>query len=405
MPSFAFSDPLTAMDPFTAARTLLADGHWIARTPSGYVVFRWEDCDRLNRDPRFKTPPGLGLYAQGITAGRGFEWASQTVPSLDPDTHKRVRRLANPAFTRGRLENLRPYARHLIEEITSPIVGNGRAEVSEICRSYSVRMICHLLQWPDEDWRKIDEWADAANQLIGPAIPDQRLAWIEQNLAAMRAYTLANLAKLRGREGDDLGSVIMTTAEEGDQLSEVEMVALFESLLAAGSDTTKAALTNALYLFAKHPQQWSELARDQSLVPSAVEEVLRYGPITFSTSRQARHDLVYRDSLIQEGTLLLLTQGSANFDNEAYDDPYSFDIHRYVDKRKTPRPPHLTFGYGTHVCIGQHLARLELQEALTVLAPSLRNLRIDDADPRGAEWGAFVGPHSPTWLPLAWDSR
>jgi len=86
------------------------------------------------------------------------------------------------------------------------------------------------------------------------------------------------------------------------------------------------------------PEQWRELAQNHSLVPSAVDELLRYRPITFSTSRQARHDVVYRDTLIAEGTLLLLTQGSANFDSAAYDAPYSFDIHRYVDGRRTPRP-------------------------------------------------------------------
>jgi cytochrome P450 len=403
MPSFDFSDPATARDPFTAARTLLEEGHWIAQTPTGYVVLTWEDCDNLNRDPRFRTPPGLGLYAQGITSGRGFEWASQTVPSLDPVTHKRVRRLTNPGFSRARLEDRRAHARGLIEDIITPVAGKGRAEASEICRSYSVRMICNLLQWPDEDWQKIDRWADAANQLIGPAITDDRLAWIEENLAEMRAYTLSNLKRLRGREGVDLGSVIMATAEAGDQLSESEMVALFESLLAAGADTTKAALTNALYLFARHPDQWQELADDQSLVPSAVDELLRYRPVTFSTSRQARLDLVYRDARISEGTLLLLTQGSANFDAEAYDDPHRFDIHRYVDGRRTPRPPHLTFGYGVHVCIGQHLARLELQEALRVLPAVLKKLRIDGTDSRGVEWGPFLGPHAPTWLPLAWD--
>jgi cytochrome P450 len=403
MPCFDFSDPATARDPFTAARTLLGAGHWIARTPSGYVVLTWQDCDNLNRDPRFRTPPGLGLSAQGITSGRGFEWASQTVPSLDPATHKRVRRLTNPAFSRARLEDRRAHAHGLMEDIITPVAGRGRAEAAQICRSYSVRMICNLLQWPDEDWQKIDRWADAANQLIGPAISDGRLAWIEDNLAEMRAYTLSNLKRLRGREGGDLGSLIMATAERGDQLNETEMVALFESLLAAGADTTKAALTTALYLFARHPDQWQELADDRSLVPSAVDELLRYRPITFSASRQALLDLLYRDARISEGTLLLLTQGSANFDAGAYDDPHSFDIHRYVDGRRTPRPPHLTFGYGIHVCLGQHLARLELQEALTVLPPGLKNLRIDGTDSRGVEWGPFLGPHSPTWLPLAWD--
>lgn len=403
MPGWDFTDSEIAADPFTAARTLLAEGHWIARAPNGYILLRWEDCDRISRDSRFRTPPALGLAAQGITDGIGFEWASRTVPGVDEDDHKRIRRLANPAFARGSLENMRPYARNLLEQIFAPLASNDRAEVSELSLSYSVRMICHLLHWPDEDWQRINDWADAANQLINPAITAETLRWVEQNLVGLRQYTTANLERMKGREGDDLGSAIMASAEEADTLSQEEMVSLFESLLVAGADTTRAALSNALYLFARHPQQWQDLLLDQSLVPSAVNEILRYRPVTFATAREAKQDLEYRDTSIPSGTFLLLAHAAANFDSNAFADPDSFDIHRYDDGRKTPRPPHLTFGYGMHVCLGQHLARLELQEALKFLAPRLINLRIDDTDPRGVEWKPMTGVHGPDWLPLAWD--
>lgn len=402
MPYFDFAAPAVAADPYGEARRL-AQEHWIARTPMGYALLRWDEVKATNRDARFRSPEGLGLGAQGITEGVAYEWANGVLLGLDGETHARVRRLAQPGFTRENLERLRPYARELLDQILSEVVPAGRGEAAELARSYSVRVICRLLNWPDQDWEKISDWSDAATQVISVRLSPAELAEVEQALVELRRYTTAQLELLRGRQGDDLGSAILAAGEDGDRLSSTELVQLFETLLVAGTDTTKSELTNALLLFAQHPDQWELLADDPSLAPSAVEEVLRYHPVLLGTGRVAREDVVLHDVLVPAGTAFLVTLASANFDPAVYDEPERFDIRRFAGGSRIPKPNHMSFGFGAHVCLGNYLARLELQEALALLPERLTNLRVDADDPRGVEWSWPFGIFGPSWLPLRWD--
>jgi cytochrome P450 len=195
----------------------------------------------------------------------------------------------------------------------------------------------------------------------------------------------------------------MAAAEGGDRLSETELVQLFETLLVGGTDTTTSALTNALLLFTQHPEQWAWLAEDPELVPSAVEEVLRCQPVTLGTVRVARDDVDYNGLHISAGTQLIIAHGAFNFDPAVYDAPETFDIRRFADGARVPKPNHMTFGFGAHVCIGNYLARLELQEALKVLPQRMPGLRVDESDPRGVERTSPFSIYGAWWLPLRWD--
>lgn len=402
MPDFDFSDPAVVANPQAAARAL-GEEHWIARTASGYALLRWDDCKVIDRDKRFRTPEGLGLGSLGITDGIAFEWASGTVLGLDGADHERIRRLAQPGFAPKQLEALRPSARELFAEILDQTLPAGRGEAAEVCMSYSVRMICRLLGWPEEDWRRILAWSDAAIEVASLAVGPDELGPIEEALVEMREYTAAQLEALRGAKDNGFASAIIGYEEEGDRLTTTELLNLFETLLVAGSDTTKSALTMAMLLFAKHPEQWDAVVADPSLVPSAVEEVLRFRAPTLGTARVAREDLVYNGVEFPAGTFVTAVHTSANFDPDAYEAPRSFDVKRYADGRKVPKPTHLSFGFGVHVCIGNFLARMELQEAFKLLAERVSAFRIDQSDPRGVAWGSPFGVHSPTWLPLEWD--
>lgn len=219
----------------------------------------------------------------------------------------------------------------------------------------------------------------------------------------MRAYTSGNLETLRASGGEGFAMTILAAEEEGDRLSTDEVLDLFETLLVGGSDTTKAALTNGLYLFATHPEQFQALVADPSLAASAVEEVLRFRPPNFGTIRVAREDAVINGVEFPAGSNISGLHPAANFDAAVYDEPLAFDIRRYADGGRFPKPNHLSFGFGVHVCIGNYLARIELQVAFRMLAEEVSSLRIDDSDPRGVEWGNPFGIQSPAWLPLAWD--
>lgn len=403
MPNFDYADPEIARNPQASARSLLADGHWVVRTPFGYALLDWADCKTVDRDPRFRTPEGLGVPSMGITEGKAFEWASETVLGLDGPDHDRIRRLAQPAFTPQRLEALRPGAEELFGEILDAVLDDGRGEAADLCMSYSVRMICRLLGWTEADWRQILGWAIHAVEVVNPTLTLEELRAIEADLHALRDYTSRHLGVLRAGGADCFAMQILAAEEEGDRLSIDEALALFETLLVGGSDTTKAALTNGLYLFATHPEQFEALAADPSLAPAAVEEVLRFRPPNFGTFRVAREDIVIRGVEFPAGSNIAGLHTAANFDGAAYDDPWSFDIGRYARGHRVPKPNHLSFGFGVHVCIGNYLARMELQVAFRMLAERLRDLRIDTDDPRGVEWGNPFGVQSPAWLPLSWE--
>jgi Cytochrome P450 len=151
----------------------------------------------------------------------------------------------------------------------------GRADASDIGSAYSVRMICRLLNFPESDWERLAAWSDAAVQLPTTAAMTE-LERIETALRELRAYTTEQIERIRERPGDDLGSRLLAARDEGDSLSPQELVELFESLLMAGAETTKTVLALALWLFMKHADQWAALRADPALVPSAVEEVLRF---------------------------------------------------------------------------------------------------------------------------------
>lgn len=401
LPRLDFADPQVAADPYAAVRAASED-HWLARIPGGYAVVRWEQAKAIARDKRFRTPPGLGLATYGITEGFAFEWASSVLLGLDGEDHARIRRLTTPGLNPRHLDTLRPHARELITELAEAVGGDGRFDAATFGEAYSVRMICRLLGFPDHDWAKLAAWSDAAVQLPTVAVIDQ-LDRIEAALRDLRAYTSAQIERIRERErGDDLGSILLTAQEDGDRLSPAELVQLFETLLMAGAETTKTVLALGLGLFARHPEQWRALAADPSLAAPAVEEILRYRIPQLGVGRVAREDVTIDGVELPAGSYCLVAVPAANFDPRVYDDPERFDIRRAVDGSRRPAQGHLSFGSGVHVCVGAYLARLELEEALRILAQRWPDLRPDEADRIGVTWNSPFGVHGPTRLPLRW---
>jgi cytochrome P450 len=171
----------------------------------------------------------------------------------------------------------------------------------------------------------------------------------------------------------------------------------------AGAETTKTVLALGLLLFVTHPEQWHALREDPELVPSAVDEVLRYRIPQLGIGRVAREDVTIDGTAIPEGMFCLVAIPAANFDPQAYEDPEAFDVTRYATvDRRAPANRHLSFGFGMHACVGAHLARLELQEAFAHLSQRWPDLRIDDADVTGVTWNSPFGVHGPSRLPLRW---
>ena len=400
MPFLDFADPAVAADPFAATRALAKES-WIARTPTGYAILHHAECVNVSKDRRFRTPGDLGLASQGVTSAAVLRWASGTLLAQDGEQHRRIRRLAQPAFTPHKAEELRPIAAELIREIYGPVLLSGAAEVAQLNDQYVVRTICRILGFPDTDWATVAAWADAMNQVISVSVHEQ-IPRIEQALVGLNEYTSEQIARLRRDPGVSLGSALVASEEHGDRLSSAELVALFQTLLMAGAETTRNMLSLGMWLFARRPDLWATLADEPGLVASATEELLRHRPPFIGTARIASEDVQLNDLVVPAGTVLILGLPGANSDASVFQNPETFDIRRFPDNPATAK--HLSFGTGAHVCIGAHLARVEMQEAFRYLAGNLVGLRIDANDAEGVVMTSPFGVHGPSRLPLAWAS-
>jgi cytochrome P450 len=205
------------------------------------------------------------------------------------------------------------------------------------------------------------------------------------------AYAGELLGRRRAKPGDDLISALIAAEQEGDRLSDVETLNLVLNVLVGGVDTTQSQLAHALRLFAEHPDQWALLAENPLLAPAAVEEVVRFEPITPFTARIAMEDVSYRDVEFPEGTVVLVSAFTGNREGTAE----GFDI---TADRTGAKP--LTFGAGVHYCLGANLARAEMQEALAFLAPRMPGLALD-GEP---VYGSIDGIYGLDALPVRWDA-
>ena len=368
----------------------------IAISPHGPHVLSYELVHMVLRDSRFVTAHGLGLDLQGITSGPLWDRATSNILGLDGDRHHRLRRIVSKAFAPRGAERLRGVILQVINGLVDPFTSDGHCDVvADIARRYPTPVICALLGAPPEDWQLFSAWVDDIKKLFewnvaedGPAI---LAAWDE-----LDAYLEDLIARRRAALTDDLISDLIRCedpAYPGDRLTHDELRMLCATLLAAGTDTTRNQLAAAVQVLSGHPDQWALLARHPELAPNAVDELMRYCPIIFGSIRKAAEDVELAGVHIPAGTLVGANTASANRDPGVYADPDRLDITR------DGQPPMLTFGGGVHYCLGSHLARLELTEALRVITQRMPNARLTGPAP----WPAMSGITGPTTVPLEFD--
>lgn len=366
----------------------------IALGPHGPEVLTYELVRTVLRDPRFRIPKGVVLAAQGITSGRLWDKATTGMLSLDGAEHRRLRRLVCKAFTPRSTARLQTTIIDVITELVDPVVTVGRCDVvADIARQYPIPIICGLLGAPRSDWQLLSNWAEdifkvfhwnvANDEPVIMAARDQLDAYVDV-MVAQRRHSLT----------DDLISELIRAEDGGDRLAADELTMLAATLLMAGTDTTRNQLAAAIDVLCDHPDQWALLAEHPELAPQAVEEIMRHSPVILAPFRVATEDVQLGEVTIPEGTFVLANIASANRDPAVFDDPDRLDITR------TNSPALLSFGGGVHHCLGAHLARLELAEALSVMTRRMPNVR--RAGP--APWKPLVGITGPTTLPIEFDA-
>ncbi|TQC42530.1 cytochrome P450 [Rhodococcus sp. WS4] len=392
LPTIAFQD---APNPDEAHRRIgqaLQQGP-IALGPYGPEVLSYELVRTVLRDSRFAMPQGVALQVQGITCGPVWDRVSTLLVSLDGAEHHRLRRLVSKSFTPRAAAHLRTLIVETITELVDPVTKVGHCDiVADIARQYPIPIICALLGAPPQDWQLFSNLATDINRAFGSDVANDTPA-IVAAWDCLDAYLEDMIAHRRASLTDDLISALIRAENDGDRLTHDELVNLAAILLNGGTDTTRNQLAAALQVLCDHPDQWALLAEHPELAPQAVEELMRYSPVIFNTLRVAVDDVECAGVLIPAGTFVIANTAAANRDPTVYDDPDHLDI-----TREGP-PPMLTFGGGAHHCLGSHLARLELIEALRVITRRLPNPHRTGPAP----WKPLTGITGPTTLPIEFD--
>jgi cytochrome P450 len=396
LPSLDTNDPNLNGDRFHAEIERLRERSWICAGPLGYVVLDRDAGEHFLRSKRASFPGMRIAELFEITEGPLYEEIRRNILHIGGDDHRRLRNLVNPAFTPRAADRWRPAMRDFLERLWEPIAGAGRCELVEhICKPYPSLMIATVMGAPLEDAPRLEEWSNwIQRQFDGPSLINDRDR-IERACAEFYDWAGELLDRRRDDPGDDLISTLIAAEQDGDRLSDAELVNLVLNVLVGGVDTSQSQLAQAVRLFCLHPDQWELLANEPERAARAVEEVVRFEPITPFTARIVDEEIEYRDVTFPVGTVVMVCAFSGNRDlpNTA-ENPDEFDI---TADRAGAKP--LTFGAGIHYCLGANLARAELEEALAFLAPRMPGLRLDGE----AELGTIQGIYGVERLPVSFD--
>lgn len=345
-------------DPYPVYRTLRDEYPLYYCAARGvWVLSRFEDVWEAVHDPV------TFCSGQGVFPGMGEYSPDQMLPVMilmDPPRHTQLRSLVNRAFTRRRIaereEAIRVIARDLVEALAD---AGGGDLVEDLAKPLPTIVIADLLGVPREDRKAFRQWSD---QLVqdNPDDPAASTRAMEGG-ASLLAYFAGLIAERRRSPRDDLLTALITAEVDGEHLSEDELLGMCVLLLVAGNETTTNLVSNSAVLFDQSPDQWQALVADPSLLPSAIEECLRFDSPVQALARTLTRPVVIHGQTMDEGAKVLLVYGSANRDEREFPEPDTFDIRRIVDRQ-------LAFGHGIHFCLGAPLARLEAQIAYSELA-------------------------------------
>ena len=368
--------------------------NWLAHSPLAYIVLDGESGDFFLRARQTAFPGRQIAELFGITSGPLHENVENNILNLTGDKHRRLRSLIGHAFTPKAADRHRPAMREFLANLWAdlgPDASQGTEFVAAIAKPYPSAAIAAVLGAPLADSGRLGHWSSMVQRQFDFAALATQIPDIEAAVVEAHAYVTDLLQQRRSDPGDDLISALLAAEEEGDRLTHDECINLVLNLLAGGVDTTQSQLSQALRLFAEHPGQWALLAADPEIyVKKAVAEVLRFEPIAPFTARIVLADIEHRGVLFPAGTIVAVCAERANREAEGSG---TFDITAERDGKL------FTFGAGAHYCLGVNLARAELEEALTFLAPRMPGLELA-GEP---VLGGIEGIYNVESLPLRWS--
>jgi cytochrome P450 len=332
-----------------------------------WALSRHADVFAAFRDTaRFSNRNGVSLDPAAANPGAA---ATMSFLAMDPPRHTRMRGLVSRAFTPRRVSDLEPRVRALARHYIDEFIESGHCDfIADFAGKLPMDVISEMLGVPESDRSELRRWADTVVHR-DEGVTDLPASAIEA-AAKILGYFDAMIRERRARPRDDLTGALLAAEIDGDRLIDGEVIGFLFLMIIAGNETTTKLLGNALYWLWRNPSQRELVHRDPSLIPAWVEETLRYDPSSQAIARTLATDYELHGTTMREGDRVALLIGAANRDESVFADPDRYDVRR--DTSAT-----LSFGYGTHFCLGASLARLEGRVALEELQARLPDYEID----------------------------
>ncbi len=333
-----------------------------------WAITKHADIIAIGKQPEdFLNAPRLAVFTRDLPPPP--EGASRHLLNMDPPDHARYRRVTSAWFTpraiRGMDEKVARVTREVLDAAAEKEAGDF---VRDVSAPITIAVIAEMLGVPRSDWELLFRWT---NEIIAPQDPefqrgDTPHETLEQARIELFVYFNDLVTERRARPTDDIVSVVANGQVNGAALPAVELLSYYFLLVVAGNETTRNAMTGGMLALLEHPDEWQKLRRDAALLDSAVEEIVRWTTPVIQFARTATRDVELRGKTIRSGQSVCLFYASGNRDDEVFDAPVAFRVDRQPN-------PHLAFGMGEHVCLGAHLARLELRHAFAQLRSRLQS--------------------------------
>jgi len=370
-------DPLDLVDPVRFARDGYPHHVWTrlrAEAPVAYIeppghppfwaVTKHADIIQVASQPEFFSS------AQGITLDMdlsGLDVVPEMIVYLDPPRHGPMRQVANKKFLRSSVRARSQEIERIATGIVDEAATGGKIRECDFVGAFAAPFPLAVISWvlgvPPEDWEHHFRWT---NEIIGKDDPEYRRPGESPEQTSMRArgelhrYFKQMVEQRRQDPQDDLVTQLVHSEIDGVPLTRQQLVSYCELLVEAGNQTTRDAIAGGMHAFCEYPEQWAKLRHQPELMPEAVEEILRWiTPISYF-ARTATQDCELHGTKIRAGDKVALYWASANRDEEVFEDPFEFRIDR-------PASQSLVFGFGPHLCMGSHVARVELQAIFSLL--------------------------------------
>jgi cytochrome P450 len=371
-------DPAFIADPYPFYRRL-REAVPVFKAPQGFwLLTRYDDVHLALRDRRFGKDFVGNMQRRYGDAGMkepAIASLAHTMLVLDPPDHTRLRGLVNKAFTARRVADMRPRIKALVDQQLDRVIDKGEMDVvRDLAHRLPVIVICDMLGIPEAHRAPFLAASNVNGRILEPVpMTREELDQANRNTEMAGAY-FDQLCELRRREPqDDLTTELVRAEEAGDKLSPEELQANIGLLFGAGHETTTNLIGNGLLALHRQRDQWERLKADPSLIPNAVEELLRYDSSVQLTGRVTMEEVELGGVRLPPHESVITLLGAANHDPAQYEDPDALDV-----GRSNVRP--LSFGGGIHHCLGAQLARLEAELVFTALVERLPNLELPEKD-------------------------